>query len=74
LLNYEASIRTLYGNLKRVGGEQIPDVKVHTRRDGPPQHDYMSSQFPFLSTHDRTFTAVRKQLLRYKLNEPSPYE
>jgi hypothetical protein len=74
LLNYEASIRTLYGNLKRVGGEQIPDVKVHTRRDGPPQHDYMLSDFPFLSTHDRTFHTVRKQLLRYKLNEPSPYE
>jgi hypothetical protein len=74
LLRYEASIRTLYGNLQKVGGEQIPDVKVHTRPDGPPQHDYMSSDFPFLSTHDRTFYTVRKQLLRYRFAEPSPFE
>jgi len=74
LLRYEASIRTLYGNLQKVGGEQIPDVKVHTRRDGPPQHDYMLSDFPFLSTHDRTFHTVRKQLLRYRFAEASPFE
>jgi hypothetical protein len=75
LLNYEASIRTLYGNLKRVGGEQITDVKVHTGpRNGPSQHDYMSSDFPFLSTHDRTFHTVRKQLLRYKFSDASPFE
>lgn len=75
MLSYEASIRTLYGNLMRVGGEQITDVKVHTGpRNGPTQHDYMSSDFPFLSTHDRTFHTVRKQLLRYRFAEPSPFE
>jgi hypothetical protein len=74
MLNHEASIRTLYGNLKEVGGTQIVDVKVHTRPNGPPQHDFMLSTFPFLSTSDRTYGMVRSQLLRHRFGEVSPYE
>jgi hypothetical protein len=75
LLQYEASIRTLYGNLFRVGGTQIEDVKVHTQpRNGPPQHDYLNSVIPFLSTHDRTFHRVRRNFLASRFNKPSPFE
>lgn len=75
LLEYEASIRTLYGNLNRVGGEYLDDVKIHTRpRSGVPQPDYLESEHQFLSTHDRTFTKVYKELLKHVFNEPSPFE
>jgi hypothetical protein len=75
LLGYEASIRTLYGNLFRVGGERIDDVKVHTSpRGGPEQYDYESTDFPFLSTADRTFWQVRKGLLKGLFPNPSTFE
>jgi hypothetical protein len=74
LLVYEASIRTLYGNLFRVGGERIDDVKVHTKpRSGIPVHDYVVSDFPFMSTADRTFWQTRKYL-KQLFPEPSRFE
>lgn len=74
LLGYQASIRTLYGNLYRVGGQRIDDVKVHTKPFSQiPVYDYENSDFSFLSTADRTFWNVRKYLKELFPN-PSPYE
>jgi hypothetical protein len=75
LLGYEASIRTLYGNLKQVGGTEISDVKVDTKpAELFPRHDYLNSDFPFLSTADVTFTMVYNRLLKKRFRDPSPYE
>ncbi len=75
LLPYEASKRTLYGNLFRVGGEHIEDVKVHSRPIAQfPSHDFTVSKFPYVSSSDRTFRIVHNRLLKKRFRDPSPYE
>jgi hypothetical protein len=71
-----ASIRTLYGNLYRVGGRKMSDVKVHPARTqyAPESFDYMSTDSVFLSTADQTFSEVKKNLLGPMFLEPSKYE
>jgi hypothetical protein len=75
LLGFDVSKRTLYGNLFRVGGEEIEDVKVHSKPlEHFPMYDYLHSDFPFLSTSDRTFRIVHNRLLKKRFKDPSPYE
>jgi hypothetical protein len=71
-----ASIRTLYGNLYRVGGRKMSDVKVHPARTqyAPESFDYMNKDSVFLSTADTTFSVVKKNLLGPMFPEPSKYE
>lgn len=77
VLPYDGSIRTLYGNIHKVGGRQINDVKVHPKRKSPhaPQSfDYKKEETPFLSTTDTMFHTVKKNLLSKVFNQPSKYE
>lgn len=77
VLAYDGSIRTLYGNIHKVGGTQIEDVKVHPKRSkewAPEPFDYMNRETPFLSTADSAFEAVKKNLLGKVFTEPSKYE
>jgi hypothetical protein len=71
-----ASIRTLYGNIYKVGGRKMDDVKVHGRQDehAPKSFDYMNEDSVFLSTADRTFASVKKNLLGPQFRWPSKYE
>lgn len=71
-----ASIRTLYGNIYKVGGRKMEDVKVHPKHHqyAPPSFDYENKKTPFLSTADSTFSAVKKNLLGPLFPEPSKYE
>ena len=71
-----ASIRTLYGNIYRVGGRQIEDVKVHNNRkeNAPKSFDYRNNSSVFLSTADDTFLPVKNNLLDLFFDKPSKYE
>ncbi len=71
-----ASIRTLYGNMYRVGGRKMNDVKVHPKRNeyAPKPFDYKNEDSVFLSTADTTFPAVKKNLLSPMFSKPSKYE
>ena len=77
VLPYDGSTRTLYGNIHRVGGTRMDDVKVHPRRPfphAPEPFDYMNNTEPFLSTADRMFPTVKKNLLGSVFTKPSKYE
>jgi len=71
-----ASIRTLYGNIYKVGGRKMSDVKVHPKNHqyAPKSFDYLNEDSVFLSTADRTFERVKKNLLGPMFDEPSKYE
>jgi len=71
-----ASIRTLYGNIHKVGGRKMLDVKVHGKNHeyAPKSFDYRNEDSVFLSTADRTFASVKKNLLGPMFVEPSKYE
>jgi len=73
------SIRTIYGNMNRVGGTRLPvdDVKVHlTTVRYPAKFDYKTNEFnlPFLSTSDQTFRQVYRGYLNTAFSQPSPLE
>jgi hypothetical protein len=71
-----ASIRTLYGNIHKIGGRKMLDVKVHGKNHeyAPKSFDYRNEDSVFLSTADRTFASVKKNLLGPMFVEPSKYE
>lgn len=60
--------RTMYGNLARVGGTKIPDVKIYSRRSSVPPG-------PYVSTNDDVFPfgAAAKQI-RKTFSKQSRYE
>lgn len=72
------AIRSVYGNMNRVGGQKLPvhDVKVHTKSiDFPESYKFMKNEFdlPFLSTSDATFPHVYRRKLR-EFSKRSPLE
>jgi hypothetical protein len=76
-LPYDGSTRTLYGNIHRVGGRRMNDVKVHPKRKNewaPEPFDYMNNDTPFLSTCDSVFQSVKNNLLGKVFTKPSKYE
>jgi len=58
-------LRTLYGNLMAIGGEEIADCKINRRNPTPTG--------PFLSTSDATFAEAQMALYE-RFPDPSPYE
>ena len=77
-VNLGGSIRSIYGNMNRIGGIKLPvdDVKVHPARViYPKSFDYKKNEFdlPFLSTSDQTFRDVFRGKL-YQFDKPSPLE
>lgn len=61
-------IRTLMGNLARLGGTEREDVKVYRGRT----KDYES--WPFLSSNDDVTFPPLRSLMRERFPTPSPYE
>lgn len=77
VLKYPGSVRTLYGNIHKVGGRFMEDVKVHPPRKSkyaPEPFDYRNKDSIFLSTSDSAFASVRKNLLSHVFTEPSRFE
>jgi hypothetical protein len=72
------AIRSVYGNMNRIGGQQLPvhDVKVHNKNIlFPESFDFLKNEFdlPFLSTSDTTFNHVYRKKLK-ELNKRSEFE
>ena len=75
ILQYPGSVRTNYGNIYKVGGKRIEDVKVHTRKpNGPEPFDYLKKESDFLSTADNTFNRLRAHVLRRRFPNRTSYE
>jgi len=67
--------RSLYGNIFKVGGKEIKDVKVYYReRFDEISNDYKNSDIPFLSTDDESFLTIQKDLLENKFKNKTKYE
>lgn len=60
-------LRTVYGNLLRVGGVEITDPKMMRRDDPFPTG-------PWLSSNDNTFKSTVEPVLRYLFPDPCKYE
>jgi hypothetical protein len=77
-VNLGGAIRSVYGNMNRIGGVLLPvhDVKVHNKDlEFPESFDYIKNehQIPFLSSSDQTFRQVHRNALKH-LSERSPEE
>jgi hypothetical protein len=59
-----------------VGGEQIVDVKVYYRdRFLELSYDYLANKtFPFISTDDESFIAVKESILKDKFSKKTKFE
>lgn len=61
--------RTVYGNLARLGGERIEDVKVCAAQP------FWSPEWSMLSTDDQSFRSQPVGVhIRDTFTEPGPYE
>lgn len=60
--------RSMYGNVYRIGGERIEDVKVYARGGMLPEFE------EWVSSDDVAFDYVREAALEGILGEPGPYE
>ncbi len=60
-------LRTIYGNLTELGGEQIEDPKLIRRSDPFPKGRWLSSS-------DDTFRSTVEPVLRYLFPSPCKYE
>jgi hypothetical protein len=66
--------RSLYGNLNRIGGIEIEDVKIYPRSLKQVRRlDYMNASFPYLSTTDKAFSEIRLWI-GSQFPTPSQYE
>lgn len=68
------SIRTMYGNLNNIGGKETLDVKIYEKEkwiDGP---DYLNNDNIFLSTNDKSFNILPKNILIDIFNQKSILE
>jgi hypothetical protein len=73
------AIRSVYGNLNRIGGSLLPvhDVKVHQKNiNFPESFDFINNHhdLPFLSSSDQTFVTVYRNFLRDNFRSASPDE
>ena len=73
-LTIGGAIRSVYGNMNRIGGTQLPvdDVKVHNKGIAfPESFNYLRNEFdlPFLSTSDLTFQHVYRKKLKFLTNK-----
>jgi hypothetical protein len=67
--------RSMYGNIYRVGGLYITDVKYYVRDAMKVKsHDYRSSLYPFVSSEDDSFKVLKRELLNNMFPNPSRVE
>ena len=67
-------IRSGYGNLKNVGGEKRRDVKIYDGQRYQGMNYEITDSSEFLSTEDRSFPDIKKNLLNPLFPEPTEYE
>ena len=66
--------RSLYGNILQIASETITDVKRYSSGSLMSSLSYMDNEYPFISTEDKSFDAVKKEILEDMFPEPSKYE
>ncbi len=75
ILDIDAMPRSTYGNFYNLGGVKIKDVKVYiSRRLQQRSFDFESSDFPYISTDDSSFSIVYDKILKDMFSEPCTYE
>jgi hypothetical protein len=72
------AIRSVYGNMNRIGGYRLPvdDVKVHLKTiKHPASFDYLNNEhdLPFVSSSDQTFATMFRPVLK-QFTRVSPWE
>lgn len=77
-LSMGGAIRSVYGNMNRIGGTLLPvdDVKVHQKHiHFPESYDFKKhmDHIPFLSSWDKTFPLCYRAVLK-EYSEASPWE
>lgn len=66
---------SMYGNLAKIGGTQIRDVKSYSsQRNASRSYTYNKDNSPYMSTDDRSFNSLYSERLRDQFPEPSPCE
>jgi hypothetical protein len=66
--------RSIYGNLNKIGGTKMDDVKVYSDKGVERiKYDYLNSKSPFLSSQDNTFP-ILKEMLKELYPNQSKYE
>ena len=67
--------RSMYGNVYKVGGIHITDVKYYVKDAMKVKsHDYKSSSYPFVSSEDESFVVLKKDILNSMFPTPSSCE
>jgi hypothetical protein len=68
--------RSLYGNIFKVGGISIKDVKVYNKKDKfySNSYDINNLQYDYLSSSDDSFEEVKKLVLDGRFRSKSIYE
>lgn len=67
--------RSFHGNVNRVGGQFMEDVKVYgERRKEKTDFDYTNPKLSFLSSEDRSFERLREEVLEDMFPHPSSVE
>lgn len=74
-INFRTQWRSTYGNIYRLGGEKIEDVKVYGAGNLLDlSYDIENLKYEYLSTDDRSFPTVWKKLLKDMFSSPSSCE
>lgn len=66
--------RSLYGNIHQIASETITDVKRYASDNYMNPLSYIGSEYPFISTEDKSFNIVKEEILGDMFQEPSKYE
>lgn len=77
-VNMGGAIRSVYGNMNRIGGTRLPvdDVKVYLKSiTHPKSFDYINNEhdIPFLSSSDQSFPIIFRAALK-KFTAATPFE
>ncbi len=66
--------RSLYGNLYNIASETIRDVKKYSSTSYMSSLSYAGTEYPFISTEDKSFAEVKQTILGSMFPNPSRYE
>ena len=65
---------SLYGNIYQIASDTITDVKVYASDSNMSALSYKEINYPFISTEDKSFDLVKKEILGDMFPEPTKYE
>ena len=65
---------SLYGNIYQIASETITDVKRYASDSKMSSLSYKEIKYPFISTEDRSFDMVKREILGDMFPEPTKHE